>query len=84
MSTKLNSDVWNDEYIILYFGGRIMSGFKIIEGPPKLPPAPEKEFKKRTESQVQISAGADPHRFPHCKVIKYTRDCLKANTDAEY
>ena len=53
-------------------------------GPPKLPPAPEKEFKKRTESQVQISAGVDPHRFPHCKVIKYTRDCLKANTAAEY
>ena len=44
MSTKLNSDVWNDEYIILYFGGRIMSGFKIIEGTPEASPGPRKRI----------------------------------------
>ena len=45
MSMKLYSDVWNDEYIILYFGGRIMSGCKIIEGTPEASPGPRKRTK---------------------------------------
>ena len=50
MSTKLNSDVWNDEYIILYFGGRIMSGFKIIEGTPVASPRPPKKNLKKEQN----------------------------------
>ena len=50
MSTKLNSDVWNDEYIILYFGGRIMSGFKIIEGTPEASPRPPKKNLKKGQN----------------------------------
>ena len=35
---KLNLNVGNDEYIILWnFGSRIMSGFEVIDGGPPKP-----------------------------------------------